>query len=86
MLIWSEEVQRDNRRRKLLNRLNLSDTVNIGHGERNRDLEGKTDSEIERTGKMKMKMKRGFGGFNSPTNFTSTCLTGCYKVLFICIS
>ena len=55
MLIWSEEVQRDSRRRKLLNRLNLSDTVNIGHGERNRDLEGKTDSEIERTGEMKMK-------------------------------
>ena len=57
MLIWSEEVQRDNRRRKLVDRLNtvLSNTVNIGHGERNRDLEGKTDSEIERTGEMKMK-------------------------------
>ena len=57
MLIWSEEVPRDNRRRKLVNRLNtvLSNTVNIGQGDRKRGREGKTDSEIERTGEMKMK-------------------------------
>ena len=48
MLIWSEEVPRDNRRRKLVNRLNtvLSNTVNIGQGDRKRGREGKTDSEI----------------------------------------